>query len=168
MDFGIPIQRALHAPNGTDRYGRARRNDAGDALHADAVVHAYPDVESLFNKKNGISSRPGEKPGQFKLSLPPGNYYLVAEGTVDDIAMFSYHGINPISITDQSHWIPFFALETPPVRFEPGTTGISGTVYYKGAALAGGTVSVYQLSDTQFRGMGLFTNSLDDQTLVIH
>ena len=129
---------------------------------ADAVVHAYPDVESLFNKKNGISSRPGEKPGQFKLSLPPGNYYLVAEGTVDDIAMFSYHGINPISITDQSHWIPFFALETPPVRFEPGTTGISGTVYYKGTALADGTVSVYPLSDKQFRGMGLFTNSLDD------
>lgn len=129
---------------------------------ADAVVHAYPDVESLFNKKNSISSRPGEKPGQFKLSLPPGNYYLVAEGTVDDIAMFSYHGINPISITDQSHWIPFFALETPPVRFEPGTTGISGTVYYKGTALADGTVSVYPLSDKQFRGMGLFTNSLDE------
>src|SRR5210317_1069933 len=104
---------------------------------ADAVVHAYPDVASLFNKKNSISSRPGEKPGQFKLSLPPGIYYLVAEGMVDDIAMFSYHGINPISITEQSHWIPFFALETPPVRFEPGTTGISGTVYYKGAALAG-------------------------------
>jgi len=129
---------------------------------ADAVVHAYPDVESLFNKKNSISSRPGEKPGQFKLSLPPGNYYLVAEGMVGDTAMFSYHGINPISITDQSHWIPFFAVETPPVRFEPGTTGISGTVYYKGAALAGGTVSVYPLSDKQFRGMGLFTNSLDD------
>ena len=129
---------------------------------ADAVGHAYPDVASLFNKKNGISSRPGEKPGHFKLSLPPGNYYLVAEGMAGDTAMFSYHGINPISITDQSHWIPFFALETPPVRFEPGTTGISGTVYYKGAALAGGTVSVYPLSDKQFRGMGLFTNSLDD------
>ena len=129
---------------------------------ADAVVHAYPDVESLFNNKNAISSHPGEKPGQFKLSLPPGNYYLVAEGTVDDIAMFSYHGINPINITDQPHWIPFFAVDTPPVRFEPGTTGISGTVYYKGTALSGGTVSVYPLSDKQFRGMGLFTNSLDE------
>ena len=127
-----------------------------------AVVHAYPDVESLFNRKNGTSSHPGEKPGQFKLSLPPGKYYLVAEGTVDDIAMFSYHGINPISITDQSHWIPFFAVETPPVTFEPGVTGISGTVYYRGTALSGGTVSVYPLSDKQFRGMGLFTNSLDD------
>ena len=127
-----------------------------------AVVHAYPDVESLLNKKNATSSRPGEKPGQFKLSLPPGKYYLVAEGTVDDIDMFSYHGINPISITDQSHWIPFFAVDTPPVRFESGVTGISGTVYYKGNALAGGRVSVYPLSDKQFRGMGLFTNSLDD------
>jgi hypothetical protein len=127
------------------------------------VVHAYPDVESLFNKKNSTSSQPGEKPGQFKLSLEPGKYYLVAEGTVDDIAMFSYHGINPISITDQSHWIPFFAVDTPPVRFESGVTGISGTVYYKSTALAGGTVSVYPLSDKQFRGMGLFTNSLDDE-----
>jgi hypothetical protein len=127
-----------------------------------AVVHAYPDVESLLNKKNGRSSLSGEKPGQFRLTLPPGKYYLVAEGTVDDIAMFSYHGINPISITDESHWIPFFAVDTPPVRFESGVTGISGTVYYKGAALAGGTVSVYPLSDKQFRGMGLFTNSLDD------
>ena len=128
-----------------------------------AVVHAYPDVESLFNKKNGTSSQPGEKPGQFKLSLPPGKYYLVAEGTVDGTVMFSYHGINPINITDQSHWIPFFAVETVPVLFEPGITGISGTVYYKGTALAGGTVSVYPLSDKQFRGMGLFTNSLDDE-----
>jgi len=127
-----------------------------------AVVHAYPDVESLLNKKNGTSSHPGEKPGQFKFSLPPGKYYLVAEGTVDDIAMFSYHGINPISITDQSHWIPFFAVDTPPVRFESSVTGISGTVYYKGNALSGGRVSVYPLSDKQFRGMGLFTNSLDD------
>jgi hypothetical protein len=76
--------------------------------------------------------------------------------------MFSYHGINPINITDQPHWMPFFAVDTPPVRFEPGTTGISGTVNYKGTALAGGTVSVYPLSDKQFRGMGLFTNSLDE------
>jgi hypothetical protein len=127
-----------------------------------AVVRAYPDVESLFNRKNFISSIPGEKPGQFKLSLEPGKYYLVAEGTVDDTAMFSYHGINPISITDQPHWIPFFAVETLPVRFEAGSTGISGTVYYKDAALSGGTVSVYPLSDKQFRGMGLFTNSLDN------
>jgi len=129
---------------------------------AGAVVHAYPDVESLFNKKNDISSRLGEKPGQFKLSLPPGNYYLVAEGTVDDVPLFSYHGINPITITDQPHWIPFFAVDTPPVRFESGGTGIRGTVYYKGTALSGGTVSVYPLSDKQFRGMGLFTNSLDE------
>lgn len=129
-----------------------------------AVVHAYPDVDSLLNKKNGQSSHPGEKAGQFKLSLQPGKYYLVAEGTVNDTAMFSYHGINPITITDQSHWIPFFAVGTPPVSFEPGgMTGISGTVYYKGTALAGGRVSVYPQSDTQFRGMGLFTNSLDDQ-----
>ena len=126
------------------------------------VVHAYPDAESLFNKKNGTSSHPGEKPGQFKLSVEPGKYYLVAEGRVDDIAMFSYHGINPISITEESHWIPFFAVDTPPVRFESGYTGIRGTVYYKGATLSGGTVSVYPLSDKQFRGMGLFTNSLDD------
>jgi hypothetical protein len=129
---------------------------------AGAVVHAYPDVESLLNKKNGTSSHPGEKPGQFKLSLPPGKYYLVAEGRVNDTAMSSYHGINPISITDQSRWIPFFAVDTPPVRFESGVTGISGTVYYKGTALSGGTVSVYPLSDIQFRGMGLFTNSLDE------
>jgi len=127
-----------------------------------AVVLAYPDAESLFSGENGISSHPGKKPGQYELSLPPGKYYLVAEGSVDDIALFSYHGLNPISITEQSLWIPFFAVETPPVRFASGGTGISGTVFYKGSALAGGTVSVYPLSDRQFRGMGLFTNSLDD------
>jgi len=128
-----------------------------------AVVHAYPDVESLLNRKNGTTSQPGEKPGQFKLSLPPGKYYLVAEGRIGATDLYSYHGINPITITDQYHWIPFFAVETPPVRFVPGDPGISGTVRYKGAALSGGTVSVYPLSDNQFRGMGLFTNSLDDE-----
>jgi hypothetical protein len=127
-----------------------------------AVVHAYPDVESLINKKNGTPSRTADKPGQFKLSLAPGKYYLVAESTVDNDAMFSYHGINPITITDQPHWVPFFAVNTDPVRYQQGATGISGTVTYKGVPLSGGTVSVYPLTDKQFRGMGLFTNSLDD------
>ncbi len=130
---------------------------------AGAVVTAYPDVASLAERVNGIASCAGEKPGQFSLSLSPGKYYLAATGTLNDIPLFSYHGLNPITIGADPLWVPFFTVIENQVALIPGYPGIKGQVTFKGAPVANGTVSVYSLQEKNFRGMGLLTNSLDSE-----
>lgn len=129
---------------------------------AGATVRAYPDFLSLVDNSNSISSEPGEKAGQFKMELAPGTYYLVARGVLDGREMFGYHGLNPISIDEKYRWLPFFTVESSSVSYADGPQGIGGTVQYKGIPLAGGAISVYSLSDPGFRGMGLLTNTIDE------
>jgi hypothetical protein len=128
----------------------------------DAVVYAYPDFASLESNTGGIASQPGEKPGQFLLDLSPGTYFFIARGTVDGIGMFAYHGLNPVSVTDDFQWLPFFAVQTFPAVCRSGPQGIGGTVLYKGWPVRAGMVSVYDPADGNLRGMGLLSNTLDD------
>ena len=127
----------------------------------DAEARAYPTFADLRAKTKAIVSRPGRKPGHYHLELPAGKYYLVASGQGPQGApLFAYHGLNPISISDGYHWIPFLVQPAPPARCEAGATGIGGRVLYKDAPITHGSVSVYTLKDEPFRGMGMLTNSL--------
>ncbi len=127
-----------------------------------ASVYAYPDFSSLAEDANGFESKEGEKPGQFRLELPAGTYYLVARGTVHGKSMFAYHGLNPVSVNEEYRWLPFFAVDSGEPAYKDGPQGIGGIVEYKGQPLAGGVVSVYSVSDSSFRGMGLLSNTIDD------
>jgi hypothetical protein len=129
---------------------------------ANFSVSAYPDFTSLADDHNGIEAEPGEKPGQFRLKLPKGSYYLVARGSLHGKNMFAYHGLNPVSINEDYRWLPFFAVESAIPAYNDGPQGIGGTVVYKGQPLAGGVASVYSISDSPFRGMGLLSNTLDE------
>jgi hypothetical protein len=111
-----------------------------------AKVLAYPDYASLTAGINGYESVEGEKPGQFRLELPTGTYYLIAGGVLNGTKMFSYHGLNPVSISEEYRWLPFFAVESVSATYEDGPQGIGGTVMYKGQPLAGGVVSVMAVS----------------------
>jgi len=130
---------------------------------AESAVYAYPDYPSLVSDTNGITSVPGEKPGQFKMNVPPGSYYLIARGRKDGIHFFSYHGVNPITLGEGYQWLPFFLVKENPLSCSQGLgRGITGKVYYKDQTLDQGVVSVYQLQDSKFRGMGLLTNTVDE------
>lgn len=129
---------------------------------ADSTVFAYPDFAALAADRDAVPSEPGDKPGQFKLTLPPGRYFIVARGHENATAMYSYHGLNPILIGDEYRWLPFFAVPAEPADCSEGAPGISGVAQYRGQPLSSGTASIYSLEDDRFRGMGLLTNTLDD------
>ncbi len=129
----------------------------------DGVVRAYADYPSLVAHRWAATSRPGEKPGQYVMEIAPGRYYFTAKGTSNGRPLFSYHGMNPITIDQPYRWLPFFLVASDGVRYSRGFQGISGRVFYKSAPLNRGIASVYAVDDRQFRGMGLLTNTLDDE-----
>lgn len=134
-------------------------SNSGPVAHS--AVYAYPDYPSLVLEENGIKSGPGEKDGQYKLDLPTGTYYLVAKGQLSERQLYSYHGVNPITVTGEYNWLPFFLVEESRTECsaEQGQ-GIGGTITYRGLPLEHGVVSIYQRQDGKFRGMGLLTNTI--------
>jgi hypothetical protein len=128
---------------------------------AGGQVFAYPDYPALVKKADYIQSSPGEKAGLYQLELPPGNYYLTATGEIAGRQLFSYHGINPITVTDDYRWLPFFLSETSaPVCKSGAGQGLSGLVSFQNTPLDHGVISVYSAQDDKFRGMGLLTNTI--------
>ncbi len=126
----------------------------------DAVVKVYHDFIALVAGKNPIISNPGDKSGVYRLELAPGTYYFVAHGNKDGKPLFSYHGLNPIIITEEYRWLPFCLVDAGSTEVLSGTPGIEGQVLYHDRPVGRGTVSVYPVEDGRFRGMGLFSNSL--------
>lgn len=133
--------------------------DQGPVLQA--KVMAYADYESLTQNRPAFTSSTTEKPGQFIIDLPEGSYYFTAQGTMNGKDVFTYHGLNPITVNNNKNWIPFFAVPDHSPSCEDGFQGIGGQVIYKDTLLADGSVSAYSLSDEPFRGMGVLTNSID-------
>ena len=129
----------------------------------DGVVYAYPDFSSLESNTGGLVSQPGEKPGQFHLDLAPGTYFFVARGSLNGEKMYAFHGLNPVSITDDFQWLPFFTVPSHKPTCRSGPQGIGGTVRYKGQPVKDGMVSVYNPAEANFRGMGLLSNTLSDE-----
>ncbi len=129
----------------------------------DGTVRVYADFADLTADRPVAVSKPGEKPGHYVLEMEPGRYYFTARATVAGRPYFSYHGLNPVTVDPPYHWLPFFVVAADPLTTEAGFQGISGQVFYKDQPLSQGIVSVYPADDDQFRGMGLLTNSLDEE-----
>ena len=127
-----------------------------------ARVLAYRTFTDLRHQTNAIISTEGTKPGQYKIELAPGKYYVTAKGQDQGQTLFAYHGLNPITITDSYQWIPFFVLPERPAQCEAGYQGLGGQVLYKNQPLSHGSVTVYTSEDEPFRGMGVLTNSISE------
>ncbi|GAB4343580.1 MAG: hypothetical protein Kow0089_19460 [Desulfobulbaceae bacterium] len=128
----------------------------------DAVVTAYPDYEALLQKRDGVRSLPGEKPGQYRLTLEEGSYYLEAVGSENGLPLYGYHGLNPLQIREAYRWVPIMALPVMHPSCEPGFQGLGGRILYKGRPVPGSSVSIYTLEEEPFRGMGLLTNTVPE------
>lgn len=133
--------------------------DQGPAV-ASSVL-AYRSFDDLHRQTNAIVSSAGTKPGQYTLELAPGKYYLTAKGQGSS-PLFAYHGLNPVTITDNYQWIPFFVLPARQAQCEPGFQGVGGRVLFKDSPISHGSVSIYTLADEPFRGMGVLTNSITE------
>lgn len=125
-----------------------------------STILAYKNFQALTDTRNAIISQTSIKPGQFTLHLAPGSYYLTATGREKHQQLFSYHGLNPITVTDSNRWLPFFAVPAKKSHCKAGLQGIGGHVFYKGLPIANGGISIYNIDDTPFRGMGLLTNTI--------
>lgn len=125
------------------------------------VVHAYTSYDDLVSQQNGISSKKGIKPGEYTLDLAEGRYYFTATGASGTAPLYSFHGLNPITVTDELLWLPFFTSPETKATCEDGFQGIGGTLTFKGQRLQSGSVSVYTLEDEPFRGMGVLTNTIE-------
>lgn len=129
-----------------------------------ATVFAYQNYEDLAAGRNFRKSEPIDRDGHYRLTLPAGSYYLLARANLEGRQLFSYHGVNPITVTNEYRWLPFVLVPENKENCAetPGQSRITGQVMYKGLAVSGGVVSVYPWQEGKFRGMGLLTNTLDE------
>lgn len=129
-----------------------------------ATVFAYQSYGDLATGRDFRKSEQGDRDGHYSLTLPPGSYYLVARANLEGRQLFSYHGVNPIIVTGDYRWLPFILVpeNKGTCKETIGQSSITGQVTYKGQAVSGGVVSVYPWQDGKFRGMGLLTNTLDE------
>ncbi|MBI5142240.1 MAG: carboxypeptidase regulatory-like domain-containing protein [Nitrospirae bacterium] len=128
-----------------------------------AIVEAYSDYSAFISKTGGFRAVGGDKPGEYRLKLPAGSYYLTASGYSGGLKHVAYHGANPVTISDAPAWIPLMALPATDAVCSDGREGVSGHVTFKGNPVSGGRVSIYPANDGYFRGMGLLTTTIDSR-----
>lgn len=126
----------------------------------DPQVLAYGTLQESAGGTPLYRSVADEKPGYFRLELPPGKYYLTAAGTFHGAQYFSFHGANPVIVNDEKLWIPFTVTPRTKASIKAAdSTKLGGTVTFKGKPVADAQVSLYAASEGQFKGMGLMTRT---------
>lgn len=124
------------------------------------LVKAYGRMSDISGGTPLYISEQGDKPGQYRLELPQGKYFITAEGKKSGESFFSFHGANPVQIQEDKLWLPFAAVpRIAVVKRSAVAAKISGTVSYHGVPVSDALVSVYPASDEQFKGLGLMTSS---------
>lgn len=131
---------------------------------AGVMVSAYPATSLDFQAPPAQRSTATATDGLFALDLPPGEYYLLAEGA----GLFSFYGRNPVSVPAEG-LKDVNLLMTPadlpgPQRVSAVETGLIGRVTAQGQPVAGATVVVYPDLSSQLKGMGLAASLPTDET----
>jgi hypothetical protein len=97
--------------------------------------------------------------GGFRIGVPPGTYYAVAEGMLERTAVFAFSGQNPVRLESGARSLGLKAVpvEAPVTRTgKPGEGAVvSGEVASRGAPVENAYVYVYSSPDSLFKGMGM-------------
>jgi hypothetical protein len=122
---------------------------------AGARLLAWPVSASTLTGDPAHRSGATGADGVYSLDLPPGEYYLIAEGA----DFFAFYGRNPVTVPAEGLKDVNIGLLprtlTPPERKTEVTTGMIGKVTADGKPLEGAVVYVYPDLTTRFKGMGL-------------
>lgn len=106
-----------------------------------------------------VLSTPAAEDGGFRTVVPPGSYYVVAEGALDGSPVFAFSGQNPVRLESGSRWLGMKAVPAETPESLPGKPGdgaaVSGEVVFRGAPVENAYVYVYSSPDSLFKGMGM-------------
>ena len=147
--------------NATSLSGKA---SYGDRPASGVVVAAFPVSSiSLAGKAPHQSEMTGED-GLFAIELPPGQYYLLANGK----DLFSYYGRNPLSVPEEGlAEINLMMVESggksprSEVYFD---SGVVGTVTHNGKPVSGASMSVYTDLSSHLKGFGFGASPPTDES----
>lgn len=138
------------------------------SLHSQGVsgieISAWPAAGTSLAGKAPYRSAPSTTEGTFALTLPAGDYYLLAKGK----NLFSFYGRNPLTIPAQgidNLKIGLVPLPPPPViKSATIGEGISGEILSNGIPLTGAVVYAYTDLTSNLKGMGYVVSSPTDET----
>jgi hypothetical protein len=118
---------------------------------AGVQVMAFPLGVASLASPAPFRSSPSGGDGQYRLALPAGDYYLLAQGA----GHFSWYGRNPVTVpgeglTDLNLGLVPAAAPAPPA----GSNTLTGLVLHDGEPLAGAMIFIYTDLNSQLKGMG--------------
>jgi hypothetical protein len=130
-----------------------------------ATVYLYKNPEGGFRNEADYMAGPTDIDGAFEVKVEPASYFIMVlkegaepNGKPDQGDLFSYYGGNPVVVGEsQLINIGVNAVEIIAVNkeFTPDEdSGLKGIVYFEGKPLGGARVTLYQDSETIFRGIG--------------
>ncbi len=109
--------------------------------------------------KPALRSAVTARDGGFRIEAPPGSYFAVAEGILDDAPVFAFSGRNPVRIDHGTRWLGLKAVPVSTPEIRPGSREggavVAGVVVWRGAPVENAFVYVYPGSESGFKGMGI-------------
>lgn len=126
-------------------------------------ISAWPSDTSSLTGKAPYRATSTIDDGKFELSLPAGEYYLLAKGK----GLFSFYGRNPVTIPAQG--LSDLKIGLVPLPPSPGIEsagieeGVSGVIVHDGVPLAGAVVYAYTDLSSNLKGMGYAVSSPTDE-----
>ena len=122
-----------------------------------AVVTLYERYGSA-DRRAAASARCADD-GGFRTDVPPGTYFIVAEGTFEGTAVFAFSGQNPVRLERGERWLGMKTVPKEEAASSPGPAArgavLEGVVLSGGVPVEGASVAVYASADSQFKGMGI-------------
>lgn len=134
----------------------------GDAVSG-VEVSAYPVKALNFSEPSNYISKATLADGLFSMDLPPGEYYMLAEGK----ELFSFYGRNPVTVPKQGLKEVNLLMLPDNLKAPDGKseveTGVAGYVSIDGEPVAGAVAMIYTDLSKQLKGMGLGWISPSDE-----